>query len=137
MRIMTEPCFLDSNVLIYAALVPDRRSDAARALLVQRHTISVQVLNEFADVARRRLQRPWDEIEQALADIRTLCASVLPITMATHESALKIAARIGYQFYDALILASALEVGCTTLYSEDLPDGQRIEGRLVIRNPFR
>ncbi|MGA3400485.1 MAG: PIN domain-containing protein [Acetobacteraceae bacterium] len=133
---MTERFFLDSNVLIYAALQPDARSDAARALLARRGTISVQVLNEFANVAHRKLRRSWEEIAQALAGIRVLCLPPLPITAALHEAAVGVAARTGYQFYDALIIASALDAGCTTLFSEDLQDGQVIEGRLTIRNPF-
>jgi predicted nucleic acid-binding protein len=133
---MTGRFFLDSNVLVHAALQPDRRSDAARALLARRGTISVQVLNEFANVARRKLRRSWPEIEHALAAVRTLCQPVLPLTLALHEAAVQIAGRTGYQLFDALIIASALDAGCETLFSEDLPDGQVIERRLTIRNPF-
>lgn len=128
--------FLDTNLLLYAALQPDPRSDAARALLAQGGVVSVQVLNEFAAVARRKLHRPWPEIIQALAAIRSLCQPPQPLTLATHEAALSLAGRYGFPLYDALIVAAALEAGCTTLFSEDLQDGQVIEGRLTIRNPF-
>lgn len=65
------------------------------------------------------------------------CAHLpLPITVQLHESALKIAEQHGYNIFDALVLAAALEAGCTTLYSEDLHDGQIIAGGLTIRNPF-
>lgn len=134
---MTEPVFFDTNILVYAALQPDPRSDTARALLVRRGSVSVQVLNEFANVAHRKLRRPWPDIMRALAAIRVLCAPPLPVTLATHEAALTIAGCTGYHIYDALIIASALEAGCVTLFSEDLQDGQLIEGRLTIRNPFR
>jgi predicted nucleic acid-binding protein len=134
---MTARPFLDTNVLLYAALQPDPRSEAARALLAQGGMVSVQVLNEFAAVARRKLRRPWPEITQALEAIRTLCPAPWPLSLATHDAALGLAARTGYQFYDALILAAALEAGCTTLFTEDLQDGQLIEGRLTLRNPFR
>jgi predicted nucleic acid-binding protein len=134
---MTDRCFFDTNVLLYASLQPDPRSDAARALLARRGWISVQVLNEFANVASRKLLRGWAEIGRALGAIRLLCAPPLPLTLATHETALAIAEETGYRLYDALIIAAALEGGCTTLYSEDLHDGQVIEGRLTIRNPFR
>jgi predicted nucleic acid-binding protein len=133
---MTERFFLDSNVLIYAALQSDWRSDAARTLLGRRGTISVQVLNEFANVARRKLRRAWPEIENALAAVRVLCLPALPLTLAVHEAAVRIAGRTGYQLFDALIIASALDAGCETLFSEDLQDGQMIERRLTIRNPF-
>ena len=68
---MSSRAFFDTNVLIYAALQPDPRSEAARGLLAQRGVISVQVLNEFASVARRKLRRSWPEIARALAAIRT------------------------------------------------------------------
>jgi predicted nucleic acid-binding protein len=130
--------FLDTDVLLYAALQPDHRSEAARALLRDGAVISVQVLNEFTNAAQRKLKRPWPEIVRALAAVRALCpVPPLPLTLATHEAALAVAQRTGYALYDALILASALEAGCDTLYSEDLQDGQVIEGRLTIRNPFQ
>src|SRR5271165_652535 len=113
---MTSPVFFDTNILIYAALQPDPRSEVARDLLAQRGVISVQVLNEFASVAHRKLHRPWAEIARALAAIRVFCPSPRPITVDTHEA--------------------ALEAGCMTLFSEDLQDGQVIAGRLTIRNPF-
>ena len=131
------PPFLDTNVLVYAALQPDPRSDAARALLRGGGVVSVQVLNEFANVARRELHRTWPEIHRALAAVRALCPVPRPITPATHEAALTLAERTGYAVHDALILASALEAGCDTVCSEGMQDGQVIEGRLTIRNPFR
>lgn len=134
---MSADAFLDTNLLIYAALQPDPRSERARALLAQGGTVSVQVLNEFANVARRKLRRPWPEVAQALASIRALCPPPLAITLATHEAALGIAGRLGYRLYDSLIIASALEAGCGTLFSEDMQDGRAIEGRLTIRNPFK
>ena len=134
---MSDPVFLDTNVLVYAALQPDPRSETARVLMARRGTISVQVLNEFVNVAHRKLRRSWPEIMTAVRAIRDLCPPPVPITMAIHEAALRIASRTGYQFYDALIIAAALESGCTTLFSEDLQDGQVIEGSLTIRNPFR
>jgi len=105
--------------------------------LAKRGLISVQVLNEFANVAHRKLRRSWPTIFQALAAVRTLCPPPRPITVETHELALSIAAQIGYQLSDAMIIASALEAGCDTLLSEDLQDGQVIDGRLTIRNPFQ
>jgi predicted nucleic acid-binding protein len=129
--------FFDTNLLVYAALQPDARSERARGLLARGGAVSVQVLNEFANVARRKLRKPWPEVTRALSDIRALCSPPLPITLATHEAALGIAGRLGYAFYDSLVIASALEAGCVRLYSEDMQDGQQIEGGLTIRNPFR
>ena len=129
--------FLDSNVPTYALTEGDRRQDVATALLAAGGTISVQVLNEVATVARRKLGFAWPEVHQALAALRTLCPPPLPLTTATHEAALGLAEQTGYAFYDALILAAALEAGCETVLTEDMRDGQVIDGRLTIRNPFR
>jgi predicted nucleic acid-binding protein len=78
----------------------------------------------------------WNELVEALDAFRVLCPSPSPITIETHEAALKIAEKHGYNIRDALVVASALEVGSGTLYSEDLHDGQTIDGQLTIRNPF-
>ena len=78
----------------------------------------------------------WSEITEALSAIRLLCPSPLPITVETHEAALQIAEKYGYGIYDALVIAAAIEAGCATLYSEDLHDGQTINGQVTIRNPF-
>ena len=78
----------------------------------------------------------WDEIDEALAAVRVLCPSPLPLTVDTHDAGRRIAAKYGYGIFDSLIAASALEAECDTWYSEDLQDGQTIEGRVTIRNPF-
>lgn len=78
---------------------------------------------------------PWGDVEEALAVLRSLCEPAAPVTVTTHDLALKLAVRYRYQIYDALILAAAVEAGCNVLYSADMQDGQKIEG-LTIRNPF-
>jgi predicted nucleic acid-binding protein len=133
---MSARIFLDTNVLVYALAEDDPRSTRVYSLLAGGTIVSVQVLNEFAAVARRKLQMSWVEVEEALAAIRAICPAPAPITVRTHEAALAISVRYGYRIYDALIAAAALQAGCTTLYSEDMQDGQVIESRLTIRNPF-
>jgi predicted nucleic acid-binding protein len=128
--------FLDSNVLVYA-FTDDPRTAAARALLERGCTISVQGLNEFTNVARRKLGHSWDEIRAALAVIRDLCPTILPIDLDTHEAALRIAERYGFAMFDALKVAAALRAGSTTLWSGDMQDGMLIDGKLRIANPFR
>jgi predicted nucleic acid-binding protein len=107
----------------------------AEKLLAEGGCISVQVLDEFAAVARRKLNMSWEETRESLAAIRTLCETPTPLSIETHEAALEIAARYRYSIYDALILAAALEADCETLYTEDMQNGQVI-GPLTIRNPF-
>ena len=126
--------FFDTNVLLYAVRPEDPRAERARLLLADGGLISVQALNEFTNVARRKLGQPWGEINEKLGAVRALC-EVKSLTVATHERALALAERYGYQIYDALQLASALENGCSILYTEDLQHGQQIDG-LTIRNPF-
>ena len=128
--------FFDTNVLVYVVVANDQRTGIAEALLAGGGVVSVQVLNEFVAVARRKLGMSWEEISEALDAIRSLCRPPLAITIDTHEDALRIAAQYGYHIYDALIAAAALQADCDTLYSEDLQHGQVIDGRLTIRNPF-
>ena len=127
--------FVDTNVLVY--LISSDAGKAARAeqVLAGRVTLSVQVLNELANVARRKAHMAWPVLVQVLADIRQF-ADVRPLTPATHESALTLAARYQLAWYDALIAAAALEAGCDTLLSEDFQHGLVLEKRLTIRNPF-
>jgi predicted nucleic acid-binding protein len=128
--------FFDTNILVYIVGQTDKRTEAAEALLTGGGIISVQVLNELANVSRKKLRMSWEEIDEALAAIRVLCPSPVPLTIDTHDAGRRIAAKYGYSMFDGLIAASALEAECDTLYSEDLQDGQVIEGRVTIRNPF-
>jgi predicted nucleic acid-binding protein len=128
--------FLDSNVLVYA-FTDDPRAAAAQALLERGCTISVQGLNEFANVARRKLGKSWQEIRDDLAAIRTVCATVVPIDVDTHETAVRVGERHGFAFFDALMVAAALRTGCDTLWSEDMQHGMIVDGKLRIANPFR
>ena len=133
---MHAEAFFDTNVLIYAVALDDPRNARAEELLASGGTISVQILNEFVSVARRKNLMSWDDVMGALDAFRVLCPSPLPITIEMHEAALKISEKHGYGIYDALVVAAALEAGCAILYSEDFQDGQTIDGQLRIRNPF-
>ena len=134
---MNGKAFLDTNVLVYAIVENDPRNIRARELLAVGGTISVQVLNEFVSVVRRKVKMPWDDVRATLQWILLLCPEVVTVTIKTHEKAVGIAERYGYRIYDSLIVASALEAKCELLYSEDLQDGQVLEGRMRIRNPVR
>ena len=133
---MSGRAFFDTNILVYVVGQKDKRTDKAEALLAGGGIISVQVLNELANVSRKKLRMSWEEIDEALAAIRVLCPSPLPLTIDTHDAGRRIAARYEYSIFDGLIAASALEAECDTFYSVDLQDRQVIEGRLTVRNPF-
>jgi predicted nucleic acid-binding protein len=134
---MPDKAFFDTNVLIYAVAKKDPRAAPAEALLATGGVISVQVLNEFVSVARRKLRMPWPDVMEALDAFLVFCPSPASITIETHKSAVRLAQKYGYGIYDALVAASALEAKCATLYSEDIQDRQTIDGQLTIRNPFR
>ena len=127
--------FLDTNVLVYAALSDDPRCPTAERLLAAGGTISVQVLNEFANVARGKLKWPWPDIEATLALVRSRCGRVRDLSVLTHEAALVLARDHSLSFYDALIVAAAIEAGCDTLFTEDMQHGRKF-GNLTIVNPF-
>lgn len=129
-------CFFDTNVVLYLLSADAAKADRAEELLAIGGAISVQVLNEFAAVASRKLGMSWTEIREVLAQIRVVCP-VEAISADTHDKALHVVERYGLSFYDALIIAAALLAGCTTLYSEDMHDGLVIERQLTIRNPFK
>lgn len=131
---MSTADFFDSNILLYVVSSDPGKKQRAAELLADGGTISIQVLDEFASVASRKLGQPLAETRKKLFDIRAVC-NVVTASIATHERGLDIAERYKFSIYDSMLLASALEAGCRTFYSEDLHHGQRI-GSLTIRNPF-
>jgi predicted nucleic acid-binding protein len=128
--------FLDSNVLVYA-FTGDPRAEKAQELLARGCSASVQGLNEFANVARRKLGMTWVEVCDALTAIRTLCRTILAIDIDMHSDAIRIAERHGCAIFDALMVTAALRPDCRILWSEDMHDGLIVDSRLRIANPFR
>jgi predicted nucleic acid-binding protein len=128
--------FFDTSVLLYLLSTDAGKADRVEALLAERGTISVQVLNEFAAVAIRKLKMPLPEVREVLDTIRAVC-DVEPVTIGTHDRALAIVERYGFSLYDSLLVAAALIAGSKVLYSEDLQHGQLIERHLRVVNPFR
>jgi predicted nucleic acid-binding protein len=126
--------FFDTNILVYAFLDIAKR-DKAIAVLAEGGRISVQVLNEFTNVARQKRQRPWPEIEAAITVIHEWFPDIVPLTEQTDARALALARDHGLSFYDALIVAAAQEAGCDTLFTEDMQHGRKF-GHLTIVNPF-
>ncbi|MFM0042710.1 PIN domain-containing protein [Paraburkholderia sediminicola] len=127
--------FIDSNVLLYLLSADAAKAERAEATIRAGGRISVQVLNEIANVARRKLGMSWPDINEVLTLIRSLCPAD-PLTIEIHERGRLVAERYGLSVYDAMIVAAALVAGCETLYSEDMQDGLVIERQVRIRNPF-
>jgi predicted nucleic acid-binding protein len=127
--------FFDTNILIYGASEDTAKADRTLGLIVGGGSISVQVLNEFANVARRKMGLTWSETRSAIESVRGLL-HVHPLTEHIHASGLGLAERYGLSIYDAMIVASALEADCDVLWSEDLHHGLEVGGVLRVVNPF-
>lgn len=134
---MSGRAFADTNILIYAASDPadPAKSEQARVALSVTHVISVQVLNEFVNVTRKKLRQDWTAVNAALNAIEATGIEILPLTYDLHLAARQISQVHHLRIYDASIVAAALEAGCETLWSEDLQAG-RTFGGLTVRNPF-
>ena len=128
--------FADTHVVLYSLSDDVAKRRRALMILVDRPVLSLQVLNEAANVMRRKLGFATPAIREMV--LRWLVESRLhPLVPSTLWSALGVAERYGFSHYDSLIVAAALEAGCATLYSEDLQHGQVIDQRLTIINPFQ
>jgi predicted nucleic acid-binding protein len=128
--------FFDTNVLVHIASGDAAKAERAEAVIAQGGTISVQVLNELSNVARRKMGLSWAETRVLLSALRGVL-TVEPVTVETHETGLALAERYGFSIFDAMIAASALRAGCDTLFSEDMQHGMKLREGLRIRNPFR
>src|ERR1700730_12060166 len=128
--------FFDTNVLLYLASGDPAKADRAEKLIGAGGTISVQVLNEIANVARRKMAMSWTETRAFLSAMRGLLP-VQPLTIEIHETGLALAKRYGLSTWDAMIAASALHADCDSLWSEDMQDCIELDDRLRIVNPFR
>jgi len=134
--------FIDTNVLIY--WVDDStRADVVEQLLAQQAVISVQVLNEFANVLRKKRAMPLPDVEALCTTLIDTC-DVLDLSVRTHQTALALMARYQLSVYDANIVAAAALSDCAVLYTEDMQDGLNLKlpgsagtNSLVIRNLFK
>ena len=139
---MSAKFFLDTNVFIYTLSnrFPTKQKQAlalvGEALEEGSGIISFQVVQEFLNVALHKSERPfsWEECHQYFEEVLGPLCGVYPDPQL-YRKAIQLKHETGYRFYDALIVAAALEGGCKTLYSEDLQDGRKIAG-LSIKNPF-
>jgi predicted nucleic acid-binding protein len=127
--------FINTNILLYLLSADHDKADRAELIVQAGGLISVQVLNEMANIALRKLAMSWREINEVLSLIRSLCPTV-PLTIETHDRGRLVAERYGLSVYDAMIVAAALLGGCETLYSEDMQNGLLIDQQLRICNPF-
>lgn len=127
--------FLDTNILLYLASQDSAKAFLAEQLLRDGGSISVQVLNEIANFARRKMGMSWRETGEFLSPIRELL-TIVPMTEQIHLTGMRLAERYQFSIYDAMIVAAALDSDCEVVLSEDMQHELEVDGRLVIRNPF-
>lgn len=129
--------FLDTNILLYAASSAkseqNKRTKARELLSREGAGLSVQVLAEFYVNATTKFKLPHAKVAGILESLDSY--PVLAITEAVFWAALQIKERYQLSYWDSSILAAALELGCHTVYSEDLNHGQSYAGVRVV-NPF-
>lgn len=136
---MTATSFIDTNVLLYAASnAPEDQAkrQVARTLLEQTGIgFSAQVLQEFyaAAATKQRLKMTHDDTVAVLQSLAEF--PVWPITRDLVLAAIEAKQRFGISYWDAAIITAARQLGCPTVYSEDLSHGQSYDGVTVI-NPF-
>jgi predicted nucleic acid-binding protein len=120
--------FLDTNLLVYMHSDGDlaKRERARQIVTDNRCFISTQTLNEFCNVAFRKLSMPAPEIDRIIVSLIDICR-LTTVNRLTIRRAIALKDRYGYRFFDTLMIASALECNCELLCSEDMAHGQVIE----------
>lgn len=126
----------NTNILFHIASADRMKADRAKAIISDGGVLSVQVLNEVANVARRRMRMTWPDTHAFLSTLRGLL-TVQAITVGTHETGLAFAERYNLSTDDAMIAASALHADCGTLWTEDMQHDMLLDERLRTANPFR
>jgi|LakMenEpi03Aug12_release.lakeMendotaPanAssembly.Ray.scaffolds.fasta_scaffold16021_2 predicted nucleic acid-binding protein len=134
---MKDKLFLDSNILVYCYSTSDmHKRGIARSLASMDNVhISTQVLNETTNVLAKKYSIPWSDLAKLIDDFENNF-TVRLVSISEIRKACGIAERYGFSFFDSLMIASALECNCDVLYSEDMQNGQIIEDKLKIVNPF-
>jgi len=134
---MNDKIFFDTNVLVYCYTETEPNKKAVAQGLAQSPDawVSTQVLQELSNTLHKKFGKTWAEIDLTIVEV---CQNfeVFVNQPETLRDALRLAERYKYSFYDSLILSSSLALGCKTVYSEDMKDGQIIDGALEIKNPF-
>lgn len=135
---MNDRIFLDTKILIYAYAVdnPSKSAEARRVANAQGATISTQVVQEFANVLSKEFGISWPEISNAIKELEANFI-VYPNQLSTSHLACEIARQYDFPYFDALIVAAALESDCSRLYIENLFNGKVMDGSLTIVDPFR
>ena len=136
MKLTADRFFTDSNILLYLLSDVENKKEIAKQLLRTNPVISTQVITENINVAFKKFKSLTPQQILQHKNFICLLSELVLINEKTIDLALEIKSEYQYQWFDSLIIASALQANCTILYSEDMQHNQQIENRLIIINPF-
>jgi len=132
---MRDKIFIDTNILLYLYDIEGKKKSQAKEILKGNHCISTQVLNEFANISIKKFKLSGNELDNNLQKIIEKTTLFL-FDEQTIQLAIKIQNRYNFQYYDSLIISTALENSCNILYSKDMQHNQKVD-TLTIINPFK
>ncbi len=127
--------FLDTNIIVYSLGNNQKKKEITNSLIDSNPIISTQVINELVNVCLKKLKLTKEESFKVGRFLLTKC-SIKTLNISTIDSAMNISIKYNFSYWDSLIISSALENGCSIVYSEDLQHNQVIENKLKILNPY-
>ena len=136
---MSDKVFFDTNLWVYFYTKTEpKKVDVMLELLGKNEHVfaSTQVLNELSYVLTKKFKVSHETTISVVTEIRQNC-SLYIIEFSTIINALDVSRKHKIAFFDSLMVAAAIECGCSILYSEDMHDGHVIDGVLRIVNPFK
>jgi predicted nucleic acid-binding protein len=136
---MSVKAFLDTNIIVYlySSDEADKRDVACSVLNNYDCVTSMQALNEACNVWIRKFKWDGKKINEHLDNIEMVCDEILPVQRSTITRAIELNERYGCSYFDCIMLASALECKCVVILTEDMNEGQIINGELTIVNPYK
>lgn len=136
---MHDKIFLDTNIVLYSYSIDEEGKQGIAQKILENNSdlyISKQVINETINILLKKLKLPIQKVEDVVLELDNEFI-ILDFDITTQIKAIRLKKDYNLQFYDALIIATALENKCTVLYSEDMQDSLKIEDKLTIINPFK
>ncbi len=136
---MRDRIFIDTNILINCYSEEKEKKEISLSIINEYETkdivISLQVINEFINVLKKKFSKKHGDIRKALDEMESSLI-IWDLSIDLIRDAIRICERYQYSYYDSLIISSAIDSGCKILYSEDMQHNQLIDGKLRILNPF-
>ena len=137
---MRDRVFIDTNILIYNySEEKDKRERALRIIEENQDkdiVISLQIVNEFVNILKKKFQKDHEEIRNALEEIESVFV-IWELSLNLIKDSIRVSERYKYSYYDSLVISAALDSGCSILYTEDMQHNQSIDNKLKIINPFK